>query len=443
MKYFLQVFAGDFTAKVLLGLAGLALIRFMPTGEYALLTLATVLSAFVVQGVTGNLNRVYLVGRKQLRLEDTPQRFLSMQVWLLIFLAIAGIPIVHASDDLASVYYLVIAITLAQCLLEFVKTVYQQELKFASFSLIEVARTILFVAALAGLIFWNGNTLKAWQVLVLQAVCVGGVVLVVFGRQIDWTSFLQFGDAWRLSRAVFTSRYLLMIGYFLGVAMLVRIDVFMLGILSNEHQLATFGASFRYYNILMMLLGALHTVFLPLMQKVRTRDELRKLFGQHRRMIVMIVPLILFGAWISEWIIPFIDGGKYPGAVDVFRVLSLSALISLTCSPHANLLLRYGEFRFLFIICAVATIANVGMNAVLIPRWQATGAAWATLIAAGGVNVLIYFRSGKLLSGRSLPTHETETESSISDEPSRSTTDEACEDAFSETNSPTDRRSAA
>eukprot|EP00913_Durusdinium_trenchii_P013404 g12585.t1 len=399
----LAVFAGDFAAKMLLGLAGLALIRFMPDVEYAVLTVATVLSAFVVQGMTGNLNRVYLVGRKQLGLEDAPQNFLAMQLWMVAAIALAGLPIVWYSPSIAGVYWLIVAVTVANCLLEFAKTFYQQELRFVRFSLIEFARTLVFVLALVGLIVFQAGEVQAWQVLALNAGCVIAVVLIVFGRQLEAQALLRVREVWRLSRQVLASRYLLMIGYFFGVAMLVRVDVLMLSLLDSDIELATFGASFRYYSILMMLLGALHTVFLPLTQRVKTRDELSILFGQHRRLIALIVPMIVVGAWTSAWIIPAIDGGKYPGAVDVFRVLSLSAVISLACSPHANLLLRYGAFRFLFAICVVAIAGNVVMNALWIPRWHAVGAAWATLFAAGGVNVMILFRSRALLASQPIP----------------------------------------
>ncbi len=49
MKPVLQVFAFDFTAKMLLGVAGLALIYFLTPEEYAVLTLAVAFSQGVVQ----------------------------------------------------------------------------------------------------------------------------------------------------------------------------------------------------------------------------------------------------------------------------------------------------------------------------------------------------------------------------------------------------------
>jgi O-antigen/teichoic acid export membrane protein len=436
MKFVLQVFAGDFASKVFLGLAGLALIRWMPEGEYAVLTLATVLSAFVVQGITGNLNRVFLVGKKQLGLEESPQLFLAMQVWLLVVIAAVSAPFLLTGSSIAGVFGLVVALTFANCLLEIIKTFYQQELKFASLSLIEFTRTAVFVFALIWLVISQGKQLQAWHVLMLQAVCVASVVLVVFGRRMEWSALLRVREVWALSKSVLSSRYLLMVGYFFGVAMLVRIDVLMLSLLAGDFDLATFGASFRYYSILMMMLAALHTVFLPLMQRVKTRGGLQKLFGQHRKIVALAVPVIICGAWASAWIIPFIDGGRYPGAVDVFRVLSLSAIISLACSPHANLLLRYGGFGFLFTICTVAIAANVGMNAVMIPAWGAVGAAWATLVAAGGVNVLIYFRSKFLLANHPLPDCDSPTQTNTSSE-------KVHEDVSSETTPQADHRTAA
>jgi hypothetical protein len=99
-------------------------------------------------------------------------------------------------------------------------------------------------------------------------------------------------------------------------------------------------------------------------------------------------------------------------------------------------LLRYGGFGFLFTICTVAIAANVGMNAILIPVWGAVGAAWATLVAAGGVNVLIYFRSKFLLANHPLPDCDSPTQAHTPSE-------KVHEDVSSETTAPADHRTAA
>jgi O-antigen/teichoic acid export membrane protein len=99
---------------------------------------------------------------------------------------------------------------------------------------------------------------------------------------------------------------------------------------------------------------------------------------------------------------PLIDGGKYPGAVDVFRVLTISTVIGLMYSPYVNLLLRYNDFAFLFGLVSAALVLDVGLNALFIPRLHAMGAALALCVSSGTMNFLVCLRARALMASRPL-----------------------------------------
>ena len=403
MKPVLQVFAFDFTAKVLVGIVGLLLIRYLPESEYAVLTLAVAFSQAVVQGISTNLNGVYIVGYKRLRLDESPQRFLTLQLWLLTAVIVISLPFV---SFFSGVFWIVAALTFTGCLKEFVKTFYQRKLQFFSYSLIEASRVLLYVGALVTLIFIvDKQQVKAWQVLSLQTICMLAVVLIAFGRQLDVRCLLKLNETLPIAKAILKSKFSLMIGYCFVLAFLTRLDIVMLKSLDSEIEVATYGSAFMYYGFVMILLAAIHTVYLPLTQQVNDRRQLSSLMMKHQRMIYAVVPLVIMGAWLSRWIIPSIDAGKYPGACDVFRILSISAIISLVCSPHAHVLFRYDAYRFLFLVVCGAFLVNVGLNAVMIPRFHASGAAWATLVSMGIVNGSTYLKSRSLLASSPLPEH--------------------------------------
>jgi O-antigen/teichoic acid export membrane protein len=229
--------------------------------------------------------------------------------------------------------------------------------------------------------------------------------LVSFGRQWDVRCLLKVNETFSIAKTILKSKFSLMIGYFFVLAYLTRLDMLMLKCLDSNIELSTYGSAFMYYGLLMILLAAMHTVFLPLTQRVNDRRQLSSLMMKHQRMIYVVVPVVLLGAWLSRWIIPFIDTGKYPGACEVFRILSISAIISLACSPHANVLFRYDAYRFLLIVVCGAFVVNVGLNWVMIPRFHAAGAAWATLVSMGIVNGSTYFKSRSLLASSPLPQH--------------------------------------
>jgi O-antigen/teichoic acid export membrane protein len=152
-----------------------------------------------------------------------------------------------------------------------------------------------------------------------------------------------------------------------------------------------------------LLLSAVHSVLLPLAQRATRRDELEAIFARYRRAVLAVVPFVLLGVWASAWFIPLVDGGKYPGAIDVFRVLCVSTVVGLAFSPYVHLLFRYSDFAFLFGLACAALALNVGLAAALVPTLHALGAAAAVCIAAGALNLLIYVRARTLLAWRPLP----------------------------------------
>jgi O-antigen/teichoic acid export membrane protein len=395
-----QVFLCDFAAKALWALAGLALIRFLSEGEYAALTLALALSGLMADGVNENLNRLYIVGHAKLRLAGTPLSFLTLQFSML---AVAAALMFGFSGQVEGLYWLIVALAFANGAQAFVRTLLQRELKFWSFSLVEMARTLMFVVALVALIAIRRDHIRAWEVLLLQVTCltvVSGTALAgnLKNGRLGWPR-----EAWRIARQIATGGYGLMIAYTLLLSVLARIDIVMIKVMDSPLELATYGAAFRYYGMLTLLLGAVHTVVLPLTQQATGLVQLEAIFARYRRVLLGIVPVMLLGAWLSQWLIPLIDGGKYPGAVVVFQMLTISIVVGLAFSPYVNLLFRYGDFSFLVALASADLVLDVGLNILLIPTFHSMGAAMALCIAIGTMNFLVYLRARALMASRPLP----------------------------------------
>ena len=95
----------------------------------------------------------------------------------------------------------------------------------------------------------------------------------------------------------------------------------------------------------------------------------------------------LVGWTASGWLIPLLYGPRYADAVPAFRVLMWSfPLLSLNYALTHQLIGWHGQ-RAYVATCAAALVANLALNARLIPASGITGAAWATLwteVAADG-----------------------------------------------------------
>ncbi len=229
--------------------------------------------------------------------------------------------------------------------------------------------------------------------ILLQAGTFFFAFLVMYLRSINLGDLLHLREAARLGRAIVAGKYRYLFGYFFVLAFFAQVDVFMLKSISSERELATYGSAFRYYTLVVLGLNSVHTVLLPTIQRARSAGELSDIYRRYNRLLLVLLPLLLIGAWLAQWIIPAVDEGKYPAAVACFRVLTLSAAVSLICSPYSNVVLRFEDFKFLFVLIGAGLVLVLALNLVLVPAAGSVGAAWATLIAYGVVNLSIYLRA--------------------------------------------------
>jgi len=394
MKAVLQVLSFDVASKALLAILGILLIRFMPPTEYALYTFALSISAVASQTLTSSFNRIYIVAYKNLNLDKAQVSFLGLQLLGTATFIILGIPL---SKSLGVAYWVVSALIVATCLSEFSKTFFQQGLEFIQFSLVEFFRSVAMLLGLLLLILVVRYELRAWQVLIIQAIAMLIVFSPFVSKHVTMGELIKVPKALRIAKVIVNGSYRYLFGYFLLLAFFSQIDIFMLKATANDLQLATYGSGFRYYIILLLTLSAVHTVLLPLVQGARDSEELNAIFDRLKKMIVIFSLVAIIGGWTAQWFIPWVDGGKYPDAIIVFRILCVSAVVSFAFSPHVNILMRYERFRFLFALISMALILSILLNLTLIPRWGAIGASVATLISSAAVTFPIYFQSKKII----------------------------------------------
>lgn len=123
---------------------------------------------------------------------------------------------------------------------------------------------------------------------------------------------------------------------------------------------------------------ALYPVFARLYPS--DREELRKVFTHSQCAIFVLGSLamltVLFGAGPG---IRMLFHGKFIESIIVFKVMSWFALTIALQVVYFRLLLAANKQQYILRVVAIATLFNVGLNFVLIPRWGVVGAVIATL----------------------------------------------------------------
>lgn len=395
------VFSADCGSRLLIGIAGLLLIRFMAPIEYAAYILATSIFSFVMQAASTAVANTYIITYERLGLGGRPLALLGLQLGAAAALAVVIFP---ASSLPAPLYAMLILSILGACLVDFSKARAQRELHFGRYSALEMLRSVSLFGSFLAIIGLRGASLRATEVFAVQAAAMGFAFLLgVVSRAGALGGAGLWGAALTL-RQIFIGPYRFLLGYMVLLAVYGQIDVWSLTLARGAHDVGAYGSAQRYYLLLGLALSSFQAVLLPTLQKVSSRAEVAAVFRKHRFLLLVFAPTILATAVAApEWI-PFVDAGKYPEAVAIYRVFALSAVVSFAFSPHATLLYRFEQFGFLFRLGLVMAAWHAMASWLAASRGNALVLASVHAVDYGAFNLLIYLRSrGLMRSAAQLP----------------------------------------
>jgi len=159
-------------------------------------------------------------------------------------------------------------------------------------------------------------------------------------------------------------------------ALYFRIDVLLVQLWAGTELVARYNAVFRLVEALRLFPAAVLAVVLPVLCRAA---DWRPLFRVATSVTLFALAATLPLWWLADTIVPLIYGPAYAAATPAFRVLLLSfPLMSLNYALTHQLIAWDGQ-RAYAVTCGAALIANVVLNARLIPAMSIAGAAWATL----------------------------------------------------------------
>lgn len=388
-----KVFSYSVVSNAFGALATFAIIRAMSPDQYASYTLVLAIVSVLTGVVVSAFNRIFIVGYGRFNIGKEIGSFFTAQLALLITVGLVTLPFVGGETPLVA---LILLLSLSICAVEFLRTDYQRLLMFSRFSQVWLGKSVLYLLMIFSIVAVFGPNIKAWQAIMAQSLAVLAVGFPIIIRRKMLIGCHHLKVALKMALSIFSGEYRYLFGYLFFLAFFSQFGVLMLKLLSDEHNLATYGSAFRYYGFLMIGLNSVKAVYLPSIQSALSTREMNKIFHTHRRVVLFSLPVVLLGCFISEWIIPWIDRGKYPDAVITFQVLSLSAIVSLAFSPHVTVLMKAEQFLLLLMLIILGLFVYGISSYLLIRTFGALGAAWATFISSGFVNVGFFIYSRRI-----------------------------------------------
>jgi O-antigen/teichoic acid export membrane protein len=174
--------------------------------------------------------------------------------------------------------------------------------------------------------------------------------------------------------------------------LMLRMDILMLGYFESAEMVGVYNAVFILVQVLAVFLLSVGSIYMPVASSMVARDyhdEIRMLYRSATKwLFVFTLPLFLILFLFPSHILGLAYGSIYPTGAGALQLLCLGEFVHTFLGPNGLTILAYGRPRMLLIHASIATVVNVVLNILFIPRWGITGAAIASFIALILINLL-------------------------------------------------------
>lgn len=159
-----------------------------------------------------------------------------------------------------------------------------------------------------------------------------------------------------------------------------RIDQVVLGAYGYRRALADYGLAYRVVDASLAAALGIATVALPVLGQAEReeRAEIGVMLGGLVGVMALTLGTVAF--WLAEPIVLILGGEQYRDAASLLRLLSPVLVVSLLNMVPAHLALVHGRANLLFRAAVGFLLVNVALNLVLVPQYQADGAAIASIV---------------------------------------------------------------
>jgi O-antigen/teichoic acid export membrane protein len=255
----------------------------------------------------------------------------------------------------------------------------QGELRFGWVTITELLRQALFVALVVVFVL-AGAELGVFFLAQIPAFAVTLVITAWLVRRImPLAPAFHPRRWWPLLRAT--------IAYAIAVALnaaYFRIAILVLSLQATERETGYFATAFRVTEILIAVPALIIGAAFPILARAARDDRDRLDYAAGRLVEVGLV----IGVWLAlgvflaaEPIIRVLAGDQSDPSIGLLRIQSLALVATFVIVPCGYVLLSLHRHRAILVANLVALATSLGLSAVLVPAYDATGAAVALLAA--------------------------------------------------------------
>ncbi|ETX01433.1 MAG: hypothetical protein ETSY1_07365 [Candidatus Entotheonella factor] len=173
--------------------------------------------------------------------------------------------------------------------------------------------------------------------------------------------------------------------------LIIQTDRLMLGALSTAHNVGIFVVASLISQNARFILQSTNSIFPPIIADLYHKGDTQRLVSTYKSVTWLItaltVPLIFVFCFMSSEIMSLF-GSEYASANRVLIILSLFQFVNVAVGSAGFLLVMTGNQKLEAINSWVVAFLNVVLNYIFIPKYGAIGAAFATGLSTGIINLL-------------------------------------------------------
>ncbi len=395
------VYSADFLSAIIGAGIIIILIRNLSETDYGLYTNFIAVLGFVTSIIGGSLNLIstryaaeYIALYKKIP-SDIYGINLFFQVLFLFFILIIIIPntiklsqVFFLSDLYSKPILLGGIASIGFALIEIARSIFQSIEKFKEYGILKIIKQVFLFAGIYLLLRINKLNFQNVVFVWIGVLYIFGTVLFFFFKK--WISF-SF-EIIKIKEFLKGTRWLLI--YFLFLSLFSYLDIFMLSRFRSIKEVAIYGVAFKYYSLILLILGSIHAVLLPKFSKIdykslrKQKSFINNWIKLSSFVIIPIGMLIIF----AKPLMNFLNGLKYIDSIFPFQIFCIGIVISLIFSPIVNILIARKEYSFLALLGFLAFSMNFIGNYFFIPLYGVMGATVVTILSFGIINISVYLK---------------------------------------------------
>lgn len=169
--------------------------------------------------------------------------------------------------------------------------------------------------------------------------------------------------------------------HYLSQFILASSDRLMINYYCSEADVAIYSLAYLVSNILLVFFSPINSVIIPRTHKLLDEKKYPAIADLLYKLLIYIGIFIFLISLLSTEIIAVLGGSEYARGVKIVPIVSFSTLFNILYMYVANIEFLHGKTYRITMMTVVAALLNIVLNALLIPIWGFTAAAYTTLVA--------------------------------------------------------------